>query len=206
MPARLQFWFDPASTYAYLSAMRIEAMAARRAVEVEWRPFLLGPIFKAQGWETSPFNVYPAKGCYMVRDIERIAAARGLPPFRLPDPFPARSIKAARLALLVADQECIAPFMRAVFQKAFADGRDISNDDVLRECLRAAGVPEVDAIIAAADETAVKERLRRETEQALRLGFFGAPTFVTPDGELFWGDDRLEQAIDWTIALRHRRA
>ena len=201
MPARLQFWFDPASTYAYLSAMRIEAMAANRHVEVEWRPFLLGPIFKAQGWNTSPFNVYPQKGRYMVRDIDRIAAARRLQPFRLPDPFPARSIKAARLALLVADQERIAPFMRALFQKAFADGRDISDGDVLRECLRTAGVPEVDALIAAADEPPVKDRLRRETEHALSLGVFGAPTFVAPDGELFWGDDRLEQAIGWSAAV-----
>ena len=201
MPARLQFWFDPASTYAYLSAMRIEAMAANRHVEVEWRPFLLGPIFKAQGWNTSPFNVYPQKGRYMVRDIDRIAAARRLQPFRLPDPFPARSIKAARLALLVADQERIAPFMRALFQRAFADGRDISDGDVLRECLRTAGVPEVDALIAAADEPPVKDRLRRETEHALSLGVFGAPTFVAPDGELFWGDDRLEQAIGWSAAV-----
>jgi 2-hydroxychromene-2-carboxylate isomerase len=201
MPARLQFWFDPASTYAYLSAMRIEAMAANRHVEVEWRPFLLGPIFKAQGWDTSPFNIYPAKGRYMVRDIDRIAAARGLQPFRLPDPFPGRSIKAARLALLAADQERIAPFMRALFQKAFADGRDISDGDVLCECLRTAGVPEVDALIAAADEPPVKDRLRRETEHALSLGVFGAPTFVAPDGELFWGDDRLEQAIDWSAAV-----
>ena len=201
MPARLQFWFDPASTSAYLSAMRIEAMAANRHVEVEWRPFLLGPIFKAQGWNTSPFNVYPQKGRYMVRDIDRIAAARRLQPFRLPDPFPARSIKAARLALLVADQERIAPFMRALFQRAFADGRDISDGDVLRECLRTAGVPEVDALIAAADEPPVKDRLRRETEHALSLGVFGAPTFVAPDGELFWGDDRLEQAIGWSAAV-----
>jgi len=201
MSARLQFWFDPASTYAYLSAMRIEGMAARRGVEVEWRPFLLGPIFKTQGWDTSPFNVYPAKGRYMVRDIERIAASRGLPPFRLPDPFPARSIKAARLALLAADKQCIAPFMRAVFQKAFADGRDISDGDVLRECLRAAGVSEVDALFAAADEPPVKDRLRRETEHALGSGIFGAPTFIAPDGELFWGDDRLEPAIDWSAAV-----
>ena len=201
MPTRLQFWFDPASTYAYLSAMRIEAMAARRGVEVEWRPFLLGPIFKTQGWDTSPFNVYPAKGRYMVRDIERIAAARGLPPFRLPDPFPARSIKAARLALLAADQEYIAPFMRTLFQKAFADGRDISDGDVLRECLRAAGVPEVDALFAAADGPPVKDRLRRETEHALGSGIFGAPTFIAPDGELFWGDDRLEQAIGWSATV-----
>ncbi len=85
--ARLTFWFEFASTYSYLSAMRIEEMARKADVEVIWKPFLLGPIFKAQNWDTSPFNVYPAKGRYMVRDIERIAEARGLA-FRLPDPFP----------------------------------------------------------------------------------------------------------------------
>jgi 2-hydroxychromene-2-carboxylate isomerase len=134
----------------------------------------------------------------MVRDIERIAAARGLPPFRLPDPFPASSVEAARVALLAADRGCIAPFMRALFQNAFADGRDISDHDVLRECLDAAAVPDADLLIAALDEPGIKGRLRRETEHALRLGVFGAPTFVAPDGELFWGDDRLEQALDWS--------
>ena len=75
-----------ASTYSYLSAMRIEELAAKAGVEIVWKPFLLGPIFKGQGWDTSPFNLYPAKGKYMVRDMERIAEARGLK-FRLPDPF-----------------------------------------------------------------------------------------------------------------------
>jgi hypothetical protein len=76
--ARLTFWFEFASTYSYLSAMRIEKMARKADVDVIWKPFLLGPIFKAQNWDTSPFNIYPAKGRYMVRDIERIAQERGL--------------------------------------------------------------------------------------------------------------------------------
>ena len=76
--AHLTFWFEFASTYSYLSAMRIEEMARKADVDVIWKPFLLGPIFKAQNWDTSPFNLYPAKGRYMVRDIERIAQARGL--------------------------------------------------------------------------------------------------------------------------------
>ena len=71
--ARIEFWYDFASTYSYLSAMRIESLAAGAGVEIVWRPFLLGPIFRAQGWDTSPFNLYPAKGRYMVRDIERLA-------------------------------------------------------------------------------------------------------------------------------------
>ena len=74
--SKLEFWYDFGSTYSYLTAMRIDRLAAASGIDVVWRPFLLGPIFKAQGWATSPFNVYPAKGRYMVRDIERIAAAR----------------------------------------------------------------------------------------------------------------------------------
>ena len=196
-PSILEFWFDPASTYAYLSAMRIEQEATRKGVQVDWRPFLLGPIFQAQGWQTSPFNIYPAKGRYMVRDIERTAEARGLPPFRLPDPFPARSVTAARVALVASDRACVAAFMRALFHAQFAEGRDIADTDVLRRCLVLAGVVDPQTVLAAAGEADVKDRLRRQTTRALDNGVFGAPTFVTPDGELFWGDDRLESALAW---------
>jgi 2-hydroxychromene-2-carboxylate isomerase len=107
--ARLTFWYEFASTYSYLAAMRIDAAADAAGVEVAWQPFLLGPIFKAQGWTTSPFNIYPAKGRYMIRDVARIAAARGLP-FRMPDPFPANTLKAARLAIVGIDAGWVAPF------------------------------------------------------------------------------------------------
>ena len=107
--AKLEFWYEFASTYSYLSAMRIEALATAAGVAVEWKPFLLGPIFKAQGWDTSPFNLYPAKGRYMVRDLQRLAAGRGLR-FALPAPFPQNSLAAARLALVGGDEGWIAPF------------------------------------------------------------------------------------------------
>jgi len=69
--APLQFWFEFASTYSYVGASRIEAMARARGVPFEWRPFLLGPIFRHQGWNDSPFNLNPARGRYMWRDLER---------------------------------------------------------------------------------------------------------------------------------------
>jgi 2-hydroxychromene-2-carboxylate isomerase len=86
MRPKLEFWFDFASTYSYLTAMRIEPLAAAAGVDVAWRPFLLGPIFKSQGWMTSPFNLYPAKGRYMIRDCERLAETRGIV-FHMPSTF-----------------------------------------------------------------------------------------------------------------------
>lgn len=212
---RLAFWYDFASTYSYLSAMRIEGLAAAAGVEIAWRPFLLGPIFQAQGWPTSPFNVYPAKGRYMVRDMGRIAASRGLP-FAMPPAFPARSLAAARLALVEHDQDWTGRFSRAVFAAEFGRGVDIGEAAELRALVAgavAAGQPghadgpsrsdgaEVDAIVAAGSSAAIKEKLRLQTARAMELGVFGAPSFIADDGELFWGDDRLEIALRWAQQL-----
>jgi 2-hydroxychromene-2-carboxylate isomerase len=196
---RLSFWFEFASTYSYLSALRIEAMAAAMGVAIDWHPFLLGPIFRAQGWDTSPFNIYPAKGRYMVRDIERIAAARGLT-FRMPEPFPQNGLLAARLATVGARDGWVASFARAVYVAEFAEGRDISDETVLAALLADIGVDPAAAFAAAASPE-IKDRLRAETATAERLGIFGAPSFVTTDGELYWGDDRLEAALAHTAAV-----
>jgi 2-hydroxychromene-2-carboxylate isomerase len=195
MTAPLAFWFDFASTYSYLSAMRVEEEATKHGVEVDWRPFLLGPIFAKQGWTTSPFNVYPGKGRYMVRDIERLAQARGLA-FRMPARFPANSLLAARLAI-VGRQEGWAPaFSRAVFDAAFARGEDIASEPVLANALATAGL-DAARVLPRGSDPAVKDALKAQTAEAERLGIFGAPSFVTADGELFWGDDRLEHALAW---------
>lgn len=196
---RLAFWYEFASTYSYLSAMRIEALAADAGVAIDWRPFLLGPIFKAQGWATSPFNLYPAKGRYMVRDIERIAAARGLA-FHLPDPFPQNGLLAARLATLGVAEGWVAPFTRAVYTAEFADGRDISDPTVLADLLAGIGVAPA-AALAAAEAAEIRASLRSATDAAMRSGLFGSPSFVCADGELYWGDDRLCEAMDHTRRL-----
>jgi 2-hydroxychromene-2-carboxylate isomerase len=194
----LDFWFDFASTYSYLTALRIDAVAVSRGTRIRWRPFLLGPIFNAQGWRTSPFNLYPAKGRYMVRDIERITQSRGIA-FAMPATFPANSLHAARLALAIGDDRLRAAFSRAVFHAQFATGADIGSSAVLAELVRGVGLDDA-AIGASATTDAGKLALRRETEVAMSLGIFGAPTFITPDGELFWGDDRLEMAMDWATS------
>ncbi len=99
----LDFWFEFASTYSYPAAMRIAPLAKARGFNVRWRPFLLGPIFKSQEWDDSPFNLYPAKGRYMWRDLERICGALGLPLVQ-PSPFPQNGLLAARVALIALQQ------------------------------------------------------------------------------------------------------
>jgi 2-hydroxychromene-2-carboxylate isomerase len=190
----LEFWFDFASTYSYLTAVRIEALALERGVAVKWRPFLLGPIFQAQGWASSPFNVYPVKGRYMVRDIKRIAAARGIP-FVMPEPFPQSSLLAARSALAIKDEAQRAAFSRAVFEHQFGHGRSIDDPFAIGGCAAAAGL-NASAVLQGSRTDEVKARLRAETAEAQRLGIFGAPMFVASDGEMYWGDDRLEMALE----------
>jgi len=195
MPGVLNFWFDFGSTYSYLTAMRLQPLAAAASVQVRFRPFLLGPILKAQGWATSPFNIYPAKGRHMWRDLERLCEELAFP-FRRPDPFPQTSLLAARVALVGLDRDWGEEFCRSVFRAAFGDGRRIDDPTVLSELVGALGIDAASAL-ATAQSDAIKARLREETEEAQRLGIFGAPTFVCADGELFWGNDRLEQALRW---------
>ncbi|KIC11798.1 DSBA oxidoreductase [Leisingera sp. ANG-M1] len=192
MSREITFWFEFASTYSYLSVMRIGALASANGINVVWKPFLLGPIFAAQGWHSSPFNLYPAKGHYMWRDMERQCAARGLP-FRRPDVFPQNGLAAARLALAADGHGGTEDFAKAVYTALFQDGADISDEEVLLQCLQQAGLD--GSLMAQAGSPEVKAALRAQTEQAIAAGIFGAPSF-TCRGELFWGDDRLEQALD----------
>lgn len=191
----VDFWYEFASTYSYLAAMRVAPAAAAAGVMVRWRPFLLGPIFKGQGMETSPFNLFPRKGAYMWRDMERLAADLGLP-FRRPDVFPQSGVLAARVALVGLEDGWGEDFTRAVYRAEYGEGRPIGDQAVIADILAALGRDPA-AVLGRAQSEAVKVTLRAETEEAERIGLFGAPTFVTADGELFWGNDRLEQALAW---------
>ena len=195
----LAFWYEFASTYSYLSAMRIEAESRSRGIDVDWRPFLLGPIFKRQGWNSSPFEVYPLKGIYMWRDMERQCELYGLPLLR-PEAFPQNGLLAARLVLLGRAEGWAPAFTRAVYQAEFGEGRDISRPELLAGILMELGL-DADALLAAAGGDEVKAALKAQGAEADRLGLFGSPSFVASDGELFWGNDRLEQAFDWEARL-----
>ncbi len=195
----VDFWFDFASSYSYPTAMRAPGLAREAGVRLRFRPFLLGPIFKAQGWDTSPFNVYEANGRYMWRDLERLCADLGIP-FKRPSPFPQNSLLAARVALAGNGESWHDEFCRGVFAAQFGDGRRIDDPAVIGEILTAIGAPQRQTFERAGSDP-VKLRLRTQTEEAGRLGIFGAPSFTLEDGELFWGNDRLETALAWAKKL-----
>jgi 2-hydroxychromene-2-carboxylate isomerase len=138
----------------------------------------------------------------MWRDIEREAAKLGLP-FCRPEPFPQNSLLAARVALIGAEQGWLPAFTKAVFQAEFGRGRNIGDPAPLADILADLGA-DADAVLAAATGEANKARLRRAGEEAQARGLFGAPSFVADDGELFWGNDRLERALEWAAAHGRR--
>lgn len=188
----LDVWFEFASTYSYLSICRVEALAASASVRVRWRPFLLGPIFRDRGLETSPFVLDRLKGDYMWRDVGRRAEMYGLA-FRRPDIFPANGLTAARIMSAAEHEPWSGDFARRVFHAQFVESADISDDAVLASALSACGVDPAHWLNMAREDH-IKAALRQQTTEARALGLFGAPSFVVGD-EMFWGDDRLEDAI-----------
>jgi len=198
----VEFWFEFASTYSYPAAMRIEERARAAGVPLRWKAFLLGPIFAAQGWKDSPFNLYPAKGRYMWRDLERVCAGLGLP-MRRPSRFPRNGLRAARVACWFEDEPWLPAFVRAAYDANFARDLEIGEPEVVAACLERAGAP-AGALDAAGSEAA-KAKLRARSDEAAALGLFGAPSF-TVGGELFWGNDRLEDALAWAAGRDRRHA
>ncbi|NRB03150.1 MAG: 2-hydroxychromene-2-carboxylate isomerase [Rhodobacteraceae bacterium] len=193
MPAPMHFWFEFASTYSYLSVMRIEDAAAKVGIDVVWRPFMLGPIFGAQGWRDSPFNIYPAKGAFMWRDMERRAQTYGVP-FQKPPNFPQNTILAARTAQLALAQPEGRRFCKALYTAQFAEGKDLADPATIAQALATSGLPF--DLIDKAQDPENKDAMKAVVTEAMELGVFGAPSF-TVGSELFWGDDQLDQALSW---------
>jgi len=199
--ASAEFWYEFASTYSYPAALRVASLAEERGVSVAWRPFLLGPIFAAQGWRDSPFNIYPAKGRYMWRDMQRTCDAMGVS-LKRPEPFPQSSLLAARIALaLEGDRR--SNFSRRVYIAEFGQGLPIADRPTLAALLTRCGVDPV-ATLERAESDTNKALLKAECARAAEIGVVGAPCLVTEDGEVFWGNDRLEQGLDWAARRRAR--
>src|SRR5580692_7882413 len=190
--ADVEFWFEFASTYSYLSVMRIDNLARAAGVRIVWRPFLLGPIFRSFGWSTSPFLLQKEKGAYMWADMERQCRKFGLRWHR-PTEFPRLSVLPARVALLGVDQPWLLPFAQEVMLANFARDQDIASESVVGDVLGRLGLP-AEELLRAAQLDANKARLRTVTEEAQRRGVFGAPTFFVGE-EMFWGNDRLDDAV-----------
>ncbi|MET0182204.1 MAG: 2-hydroxychromene-2-carboxylate isomerase, partial [Caulobacterales bacterium] len=167
--------------------------ASVRGLNVLWRPILLGPIFRDEGLTDSPFNLQPRKGAYMWRDLARICLALEIP-FQRVTPFPQNGLLGARVATALSDEQR-PRFARALYLREFGNGEQISDEDTIRAALADADC-DIDETIEAASAGIVKEQLRAATDEAKVLGVFGAPSFTVGD-ELFWGNDRLEAAMDW---------
>lgn len=188
----VEFWFEFGSSYSYLTAMRIEGRARAAGLAIVWRPFLLGPIFRSLGWDSSPFVLQEAKGRYMWRDMEREAANLGLA-FRRPSVFPRSALLPMRVATLGAGEPWIGEYCRRVMLQNWALDRDIDNEETVSAALGGL-VPDAGRVIAAALAPDNKLRLLANTGEAQARGIFGAPSFFVGE-ELFWGNDRLEAAL-----------
>jgi 2-hydroxychromene-2-carboxylate isomerase len=194
----IEFWFEFGSNYSYLSLMRIEALAGQAGVPLAWKPFLLGPIFRELGWQDSPFNEQREKGEYVWRDMARRAAKYGIP-FTRPSSFPRRALLPMRVALLGADQRWMGEYCRRIMLRNWSQDAEIDQPEAVLAVL-AGLVDDPVAVVRAAQGEDNKAALRGQTEEARRLGIFGAPSFIV-QGELFWGDDRLEDALAYAQSL-----
>jgi 2-hydroxychromene-2-carboxylate isomerase len=190
----LDFFYDFASPYACLSALRIQGLGQASKVSIRWRPFLLGPIFRAEGLNDSPFNVFPLRGAYARRDVARRARRYGFD-VRFPSTFPRHSVLASRVALVALSQGWGEAYSEALYRAEFQQDCDIASVDAVGALIAGLG-RDTARVLSEAETPEVKGALRAQTEAAQALGIFGAPSFLA-HGELFWGDDRLEDALEW---------
>ena len=201
MADRPLFLYDLGSPYAYLAAERVNALFAEATGEPpEWQPILLGGLFKAYGRESWGVGSGREEG---MRACERRASAYGLPPLHWPEPWPANYLFAMRVATYAKQIGRAVSFSQAAFRQAFVAGRDLSEPD---NVLIAAAAAEMHprAVLAAAERDAIKAELRQATERAVELGVRGVPSVIVGD-EVFWGDDRLEEAAEASRAGRPAR-
>ncbi|WP_185268863.1 2-hydroxychromene-2-carboxylate isomerase [Halopseudomonas xiamenensis] len=187
MSKQVEFFFDVGSPASYLAWTQIAKLAQRHDAEVVYQPMLLGGVFKATG-NASPATI-PAKGRYTRVDFLRFARRYGVPFAHNPF-FPINTMQLMRGAAAYLGTERFVPYVEAVFQAMWVDGKDMGNPEVLAEVLAGAGFDTAE-LLQKLNDPAVKDRLRQITEQAIERGVFGAPTMFVGD-EMFFGQDRLD--------------
>lgn len=192
----IEFWIGYGSTYSYLSTMRIERIAEAAGLSVDWKPFNIRALMIEKGLPAGPFVPRPEKLAYMWRDLERRAKRRGLP-YAKPPQYPVDTQKTVRVAYLAAREGWCGRFSRKVFEMNFVEGRAIGAPANLEAALAEIGM-DAERIIARAHQQDVEDGLAAQTRRAIDLGMFGSPHFRVGE-ELFWGDDRLEDAIEWCL-------
>jgi 2-hydroxychromene-2-carboxylate isomerase len=191
--AAIDFWLSVGSTYTYFSVMRLREVEDRTGIGFNWRPFNVRAIMLEQN--NRPFVGKPVKTAYMWRDIERRAVRYGLP-VRVPAPYPLQEFERANRIAIVGEQEgWCADYARATYRRWFQDGLEAGIEPNLSESLREIG-QDPTRVIARAESDEIAAALQKATEEAKLLGVFGSPSFVV-GRELFWGDDRLDDAIAW---------
>lgn len=189
---RVEFYFDLVSPYSYLAHTQVGRICREAGAELVLRPMLLGAVHKEIGLQ-APIWV-PNKGPYQVRDIHRWAEYYGLP-MRFPEPFPFRTLKSMRAAMVRAEEGDLETFVREAFALYWEEGgapkgiKEVDEDGPLREVAARIGAEPEEVLEKAASEEA-KEALKNATAEAVERGVFGAPTFFVGD-EMFWGNDRL---------------
>ena len=203
MPAKhIDFWFTMGSTYTYLTVNRLAQIAEATKTEFRWRPFHLLIILKEMSHV--PFADKPAKCAYMWRDIERRAAMYGIPA-RLPAPYPVANSERANLVAIVGMREGWgAEYVRAAYRHWFQSGLENGSDANIAASLHEVGQDSA-RVLSVADSDETRAALIAETKAARELGIFGSPSFLV-EGELFWGDDRLQDALDWAGRRAHQTA
>jgi 2-hydroxychromene-2-carboxylate isomerase len=196
--ASIDFWFSIGSTYSYLTVMRLEEFAAREGVDIVWRPFNVREIMIEQN--NIPFANKPVKSAYMWRDIERRAAGYGLP-IKVPAPYPLKDLPFAnQVAVLGMKEGWGRPYVVETYRLWFQESLPAGEEPNLIRSLEAAG-QDAPQVLARAQDAETEAALAEVTDEARQAGVFGSPSFVV-NGELFWGDDRLDDAVEWARRAR----
>jgi len=188
----IEFFFDCSSPWTYLAFHNIQPMAAELGAQIDWRPILVGGIFNSVNpsvYESRKTPV-PAKAAYMLKDLQDWARAAGLRIKMPPSVFPVNSVKVMRACIVLAGEDKLVPFATAAFEAYWGDDRDISQDAVIADLCRTAGV-DAEGLMAAVGEPAVKDQLKANTDEVIARGGFGSPTIFVNRTDMYFGNDRL---------------
>jgi len=194
MPQAIDFYFDFSSPYGYLAAEKINALAASHGRTVNWRPILLGAVFKVNGQQ--PLTLIPMKSGYAVRDIARSARFMKVP-LKMPSKFPINGVAPTRAFYWLNGKDPMQAQQLALacYRAFFAEDKDISKAEAVAAVAESIGIG-AGELLDAINSDAVKDLTRREVDAAIAAGVFGSP-YIVVDGEPFWGADRLDQVNAW---------